>query len=118
MLRGEAPVHLRQVRAKLSLGKAGRGRRASAAAGIDADAEVDADLLARLKAWRLAQARDQGLPAYVILHDATLLELARRRPGSTDALSTVPGIGAKKLERYGQALLDVVAGVENSPVDE
>jgi len=118
VLRGEAPVHLRQVRAKLSLGKAGRGRRASAAAGIDADAEVDADLLARLKAWRLAQARDQGLPAYVILHDATLLELARRRPGSTDALSTVPGIGAKKLERYGQALLDVVAGVENSPVDE
>ena len=49
------------------------------------------------------------MPAYVILHDATLLEIARRRPPDLPALGGIAGIGAKKLERYGAALLDAVA---------
>ena len=49
------------------------------------------------------------MPAYVILHDSTLAEIARRRPRDLDALSAVSGIGATKLARYGTSLLEVVA---------
>jgi ATP-dependent DNA helicase RecQ len=64
---------------------------------------------AQLKAWRLAEAKRQALPAYVILHDATLAEIARRQPGDLGALAEIPGIGARKLERYGPALLELLA---------
>jgi superfamily II DNA helicase RecQ len=66
----------------------------------------DAALLERLKAWRLAEARTQSVPAFVILHDKTLAEIARQRPRTLMALGGVSGIGAKKLERYGPALVD------------
>jgi ATP-dependent DNA helicase RecQ len=85
--------------------KARRGRAATSTAGLPA---ADAALLERLKAWRLAEARTQAVPAYVILHDATLAELARRRPRAIGDLAGVPGIGARKLERYGDALLQVI----------
>jgi ATP-dependent DNA helicase RecQ len=49
------------------------------------------------------------VPAYVILHDSTLAELARRRPQTVAELATVSGIGARKLDRYGGALLGVLA---------
>ena len=71
-------------------------------------------VLERLKAWRLAEARAQSVPAYVILHDSTLAEIARRRPRRVTDLAAVPGIGARKLERYGEALLDIA----NAPVTE
>ena len=70
---------------------------------------VDAQLLLQLKAWRLAEARTQAVPAYVILHDSTLTDIARRRPRDLAALSTVSGIGTTKLARYGASLLEVVA---------
>jgi len=73
-----------------------------------ADAAGEAGRYARLKAWRLAEAQRQALPAYVILHDATLAELARRMPRDLTALAEVPGIGARKLERYGPALLELL----------
>jgi ATP-dependent DNA helicase RecQ len=56
----------------------------------------------------LELARAQGVPPYVIFHDATLLEIARLRPTSTEALSDVPGVGAGKLARYGESFLTVV----------
>jgi ATP-dependent DNA helicase RecQ len=71
---------------------------------------VDASLLAALKAWRLEQARLQGVPPYVVFHDRTLMELAARRPCDPDELATVGGIGAAKLERYGEQLLGVLQG--------
>jgi ATP-dependent DNA helicase RecQ len=58
-----------------------------------------------LRQWRAATAREQGVPAYVILHDRTLHELATLRPQTADELLTVAGIGAAKAERYGAALL-------------
>jgi len=67
-----------------------------------------AGLLERLKAWRLAEARAQSVPAFVILHDSTLTEIARTRPQDLDELADIGGIGAKKLERYGAALLDLL----------
>ena len=62
-----------------------------------------------LRAWRLAEARRQELPPYVIFHDATLIEIARRRPASLAALAQIPGIGRSKLDRYGDAVIAVVA---------
>jgi ATP-dependent DNA helicase RecQ len=65
--------------------------------------------LSRLRAWRLAEARKQELPPYVIFHDTTLIEIARRRPASLAALTQIPGVGAIKLERYGSAVLAIIA---------
>jgi ATP-dependent DNA helicase RecQ len=62
-----------------------------------------------LRAWRLEEARRQELPPYVIFHDSTLLEVARRRPISLTSLAMIPGIGANKLERYGSAIIGIVA---------
>jgi ATP-dependent DNA helicase RecQ len=74
---------------------------------LDPAAEV---LWQTLRAWRLDEARRQELPPYVIFHDATLIEVARRRPISLDALADIPGVGRSKLERYGAAVLAVTAG--------
>jgi len=62
-----------------------------------------------LRAWRLEEARRQQLPPYVIFHDSTLTEVARRRPASLAALAEIPGVGRSKLERYGGAVMAVVA---------
>jgi ATP-dependent DNA helicase RecQ len=67
--------------------------------------DADQQLLDRLRTWRRDEARVQGVPAYVILHDATLLEIARRRPDDLMQMNGISGIGSKKLERYGAALL-------------
>jgi ATP-dependent DNA helicase RecQ len=62
-----------------------------------------------LRNWRADKAREQGVPAYVILHDRTLRELAERRPNSPETLLEVPGIGHAKAERYGEDLLELLA---------
>ena len=67
-----------------------------------------AALMEELRAWRLEQARSQGVPPYVVFHDRTLLEIAERRPRDLAELAAVGGVGAAKLERYGAAVLAVV----------
>jgi len=62
-----------------------------------------------LKAWRLARARAEEVPAYVIFHNATLAEIAGRRPSSLAELAAVPGVGPAKLERYGDEVLAALA---------
>ena len=71
-------------------------------------ADVDRELFERLRAVRLATARERGVPPYVIFHDATLREMARLRPTSIDALRSVKGIGARKAEDLGQIFLDAI----------
>jgi ATP-dependent DNA helicase RecQ len=61
-----------------------------------------------LRTWRLEEARRQELPPYVIFHDATLIEVARRRPISLTSLATIPGVGVSKLDRYGSAIIEIV----------
>jgi len=61
-----------------------------------------------LREWRKSVAKEHGVPAYTVFHDATLQEIARRLPGSLDGLRGISGIGATKLERYGELLLRVV----------
>src|SRR5262245_15991950 len=58
-----------------------------------------------LKAWRLARARADEIPAYVVFHNTTLEEIAARRPTSLAELADVPGVGPRKLERYGDEVL-------------
>ena len=82
------------------------GRVAHAAAEI---AESDAGLLDELKTLRRSLANERKVPAYVIFSDATLIEIASRRPRTEAELLTVTGVGTAKLERYGEAFLAVVA---------
>jgi DNA helicase-2/ATP-dependent DNA helicase PcrA len=61
-----------------------------------------------LKAWRLARARADDVPAYVVFHNSTLEEIAARRPASIAELAAVPGVGPAKLERYGKQILEAL----------
>jgi len=69
---------------------------------------MDSDLFERLKAWRMAQARSQSVPPYVIFHDSTLAAIAAAQPRDLDSLSAIAGMGTRKLERYGPALLELI----------
>jgi ATP-dependent DNA helicase RecQ len=75
---------------------------------LESWADVDRALFDRLRALRLDTARARGVPPYVIFHDTTLRELARLRPRSLDALAHVYGMGARKIEDLGPAILDVI----------
>ena len=79
-------------------------RRGAAFSGPPADGGT----FEALRAWRKEEATRQAVPAYVIFPDRTLEEIAARRPGSIDALASVHGVGASKLERYGQDVLRVL----------
>ena len=118
-LKGERTVSLRKARdeppgARRRGGSSrGPGMRDSGADRDAAVADLDApavDVFQRLREWRAQQAKAAGLPAYVIFHDATLRELARNQPKDLDELAAIPGVGARKLESYGGALLAVVRG--------
>jgi ATP-dependent DNA helicase RecQ len=67
------------------------------------------DLWDALRATRLEWAREQGVPPFVIFHDATLWEIAERRPETLDDLAEIHGIGTRKLTAYGDAILKLVA---------
>jgi ATP-dependent DNA helicase RecQ len=103
VLTGGQAVPMRQVQAGKP--KAAAKRPAALAAGLDSSA---ARLWERLRAWRAAIAKEHGVPAYVVFHDATLAELARERPQSGTALGQISGVGQRKLERYGAALLELL----------
>ena len=70
---------------------------------------ADEGLFEQLRAWRLERARVDEVPAYVVLHDATLRELATAKPASEQDLAAVKGFGPTKLERYGEDVLAVIA---------
>jgi ATP-dependent DNA helicase RecQ len=108
VLRGQREVRLRRdtlrpVRAKV----AGPAKSRAVAAELPAEA---ASVFERLRAWRAAIAKEQGVPAYVIFHDATLREIAARSPATLAELSTVNGVGENKLAKYGEQVLQTLAG--------
>jgi len=88
----------------------GRGALRAVAPENTTGGSPDADLLRRLKAWRAAEARRRGVPAYVVFHDSTLEALAVVRPCDRGSLLRVRGVGPAKVETYGQDLLKVLAG--------
>jgi ATP-dependent DNA helicase RecQ len=125
VLRGERTIRLRRASDRAVIRSTGRGAidrtrvtGAQAARVLSdgtvavADDDTHVGLFQALRAWRLQVAREHGVPAYTVFHDSTLEEIARRRPGSTEELSGVSGVGAIKLERYGTAVLDVVQAAQ------
>ncbi|MBI4742939.1 MAG: HRDC domain-containing protein, partial [Betaproteobacteria bacterium] len=105
VLKGETGVTLRRQALRVKQKTAHEKKRAP----VGRSADDDSPLFALLRNWRAEKAREQGVPAYVILHDRTLRELAAHRPNSPEALLEVPGIGLAKAERYGEALLELLA---------
>jgi ATP-dependent DNA helicase RecQ len=106
VLKGERTLSLR-VDPPAAPRRRERGTRETAAA-----IELPATAMARfesLRSWRAETARAQNVPAYVIFHDRTLREIALAQPGDLDALASIGGVGAGKLERYGEALLRQLA---------
>jgi ATP-dependent DNA helicase RecQ len=81
-------------------------RKTEPAADLPAEAKETFEVL---RAWRAATAKEQGVPAYVIFHDATLREIALRMPSTVDELSGVNGVGKAKLEKYGEQILEKLA---------
>jgi ATP-dependent DNA helicase RecQ len=108
-MRGEAPLAVADPRRPPA--PAGHiGRNGAAAPGAPESLEPgDEATFRRLRSWRAEQARDRGVPAYVIFHDRTLAEIARRRPADGAELLRVPGVGEAKLALWGDAVLRVVA---------
>ncbi len=105
LLRNESQVWQRVAAA----GKTSPSRSKARADDSDLDAQAQG-VFANLKAWRAEVARSHDLPAYVIFNNNTLKALAQLRPSDADELVGVPGIGAKKLEAYGDEVLRVIAG--------
>ncbi len=103
ILRGEEAIELRLDTFEKALGKG----RPVVKAEVD---EEDADLLSALKARRRTIAEAQGMPAYIVFTDRTLIEMARARPQTLDDMAQISGVGAKKLESYGAAFLEVITG--------
>ena len=114
VLRGEVPVLLRVPTEAPAGGRSRRARGAGKPAGAAGKPpplpldETGLQRFAALKAWRAEVAREHNLPAYVVFHDAALAEMARAAPDSLIALAGISGVGAKKLEAYGQQILRVL----------
>ena len=102
VLAGQRPVMLRRETERASRPvKSRRGPVVELPAGA-------APLFERLRVWRAAQSKEQGVPAYVIFHDATLREIATGTPTTLAELGTMSGVGDNKLAKYGEAILEVL----------
>jgi ATP-dependent DNA helicase RecQ len=114
VLKGELTLQLRQPAETPRAAKA--ARRAAKAGKADKPPPLPLDeaalqRFAALKAWRAEVAREHNLPAYIVFHDATLAQMARERPATLEALAGIGGVGARKLEAYGQDILRLLQSV-------
>ncbi|MDF3301922.1 DNA helicase RecQ [Streptomyces tropicalis] len=114
VLRREREVPLRKEPKKPAAARSGsatpgRGKVRAAVAELPEELQPAFEAL---RAWRAEQAREQGVPAYVIFHDATLREIVMVRPGSVAELGTIGGVGEKKLATYGEGVLAVLASLD------
>ncbi len=105
ILKGEAQITLRKDTIKAARSS---GPRVKAMVS-----EEDAPLLSALKAKRRALAEAQQVPAYIIFNDRSLIEMAEAKPQTLDQMAGIGGVGAKKLESYGRAFLEVIAGAQD-----
>nr|WP_245883044.1 DNA helicase RecQ [Streptomyces hyaluromycini] len=120
VLRREREVPLRKEPKKPAVSRSagGSGSSSGKSKAKAAVAELPEELLPAfeaLRAWRAEQAREQGVPAYVIFHDATLREIVSRWPESIAELATVGGVGEKKLMTYGEGVLGALAALKTAP---
>ncbi|MEU7739341.1 DNA helicase RecQ [Nonomuraea sp. NPDC049158] len=107
VLRGQREVRLRRDPERAARAKTAKtGAKDRPVVELPADA---APVFERLRAWRAATAKEQGVPAYVIFHDATLREIATLSPSTLAELGTVNGVGENKLAKYGDQVLETLA---------
>ena len=109
-LKERGPMPMR--RASEKTGKERDRAKPKYATSPDLANESDQHLLSALKTLRTELARTQGVPPYVIFHDKTLREMAIARPASPDEMSRISGVGEKKMERYGDAFMEVITAHE------
>jgi ATP-dependent DNA helicase RecQ len=103
LLKGEQPLHLKKPAAGL-----GKRRRRRDGTLVSAPTAIDPKLWDALRTRRRELAAEQNVPPYVIFHDATLEEIARRKPRNLDAFLEIPGIGERKVARYADDFLEVL----------
>jgi ATP-dependent DNA helicase RecQ len=103
-------VRLRHEPKRATTKSSSRGKAAATQAELPDAAKP---LFERLRAWRAATAKEQGVPAYVIFHDATLRQIATETPTTLAELGSVNGVGENKLAKYGQQILDAVPPPRN-----
>ncbi|MFB7341870.1 DNA helicase RecQ [Streptomyces hydrogenans] len=108
VLGGRRQVPMRKETAKAAPRKESGGRSGKSRVPVDLPA-VAVPVFEALRAWRAATAREQGVPAYVVFHDATLREIATTVPRSVAELGTVGGVGEAKLAKYGEGVLEALA---------
>jgi len=109
LLRGETELTLRaDIQAKKK--RAAPATRARSSLGVPSDSP----LWQALREWRTATAGEEGVPPYVIFHDATLAAIVEAHPSTIDELAGISGVGQHKLKRYGEPVLDVLASVNES----
>ncbi|MFE3192467.1 DNA helicase RecQ [Nocardia sp. NPDC059240] len=101
-------VMLRREPERAKAARATKPAKASRLAAADLS-KSDTDLFEKLRAWRGATAKEQGVPAYVVFHDATLREIAARKPATLADLAGISGIGENKRAKYGEGVLEVIA---------
>ncbi|GGO69010.1 DNA helicase RecQ [Nonomuraea cavernae] len=106
VLRGERQVRLRRDAQRPARAKSSGGAGARPVVELPEEA---APVFERLRAWRAATAKEQGVPAYVIFHDATLREIATASPASLADLGRISGVGENKLAKYGEQVLETLA---------
>jgi ATP-dependent DNA helicase RecQ len=111
ILKGEQAIWLR--RDATPENRASKAERSARLKEAFEDANDDPLWLA-LKARRMAFAKEQSVPPYIIFHDATLIEILNQKPHTLGDMGKISGIGQAKLERYGEAFLEVIATDENT----
>ncbi|MBF4620736.1 DNA helicase RecQ [Clavibacter sp. VKM Ac-2542] len=109
VLSGSRQVPMRQEPERIVRGRGTRTTRAKGGQVVDLPEEAQG-LFEALRAWRSEQAKEQGVPAYVVFADVTLREVATVRPADLGQLAGITGVGQKKLDTYGEGLLAVIAG--------
>ncbi|MFB9522292.1 DNA helicase RecQ [Streptomyces cremeus] len=113
VLGGERQVRLRKEPKKVAVARADRSERKAKAAAAVADLPADAaPVFEALRSWRTAQAKELGMPPYVVFNNATLQEIAVRRPSSLAELGAIGGVGEKKLTTFGEGVLGVLSGLD------
>jgi ATP-dependent DNA helicase RecQ len=111
LLQGERSFQYRKDTLRPARSEPQRKQRAEGAATSSGEtlSEADARLLERLKELRLSIAKERGVPAYVVFHDRSLQDMARRRPTSRDAFAEIHGIGAAKLAKFAEPFVALIA---------
>ncbi|MFE2013018.1 DNA helicase RecQ [Streptomyces sp. NPDC059491] len=113
VLGGRRTVALRKEKAPAAAARKESGARSGKGARVPVDLPAAAvPVFEALRAWRAATAREQGVPAYVVFHDATLREIATLFPATVQELGTVGGVGEAKLTKYAEGVLATLAECE------